>query len=151
MPFRRRKRGTGFDNPAPRFRPLHFNGKTVCTGASADGRFCGGSAPAPRTIEDVINLLKEKYLKEGEQALCNDNDWQMYVADDEWFLTTACCITAPPEFDEETDEEIIPDFAGYLALKEEVKEAEQIRKSVYNILRQEQREQQPRRAQDMER
>ena len=63
------------------------------------------------TIEDVINLLKEKYLKEGEQALCNDNDWQIYVADDEWFLTTACCITAPPEFDEETDEEIIPDFA----------------------------------------
>ena len=35
----------------------------------------------------------------------------------------------------------------YLALKEEVKEAEQIRKSVYSILRQ---EQQPRRAQDME-
>ena len=39
----------------------------------------------------------------------------------------------------------------YLALKGEVKEAEQIRRSVYNILRQEQREQQPRRAQDMER
>ena len=39
----------------------------------------------------------------------------------------------------------------YLALKGEVKEAEQIRKSVYSILRQEQREQQPRRAQDMER
>lgn len=39
----------------------------------------------------------------------------------------------------------------YIALKDEVKEAEQIRKSVYSILRQEQREQQPRRAQDMER
>ena len=39
----------------------------------------------------------------------------------------------------------------YLALKGEVKEAEQIRKSIYSILRQEQREQQPRRAQDMER
>lgn len=38
----------------------------------------------------------------------------------------------------------------YLALKDEVKEAEQIRKSVYSILRQEQRERQPRRAQDME-
>ena len=37
----------------------------------------------------------------------------------------------------------------YLVLKEEVKEAEQIRKSVYSILRQEQREQQPRKAQDM--
>ena len=39
----------------------------------------------------------------------------------------------------------------YLALKEEVKEAEKIRKSVYSILRQEQREQQPRRTHDMER
>ncbi len=39
----------------------------------------------------------------------------------------------------------------YLALKEEVKEAEKIRKSVYSILRQEQREQQPSRKQDMER
>lgn len=36
----------------------------------------------------------------------------------------------------------------YLALKDEVKEAEQIRKSVYSILRQEQRERQPRREQD---
>ena len=39
----------------------------------------------------------------------------------------------------------------YLALKGEVKEAEQIRRSVYSILCQKQREQQPRRAQDMER
>ena len=39
----------------------------------------------------------------------------------------------------------------YLALKEEVKEAEKIRKSVYSILRQEQREQPPHRKQDMER
>lgn len=39
----------------------------------------------------------------------------------------------------------------YLVLKGEVKEAEQIRKSVYSILRQEQREQAQRRTQDMER
>ena len=39
----------------------------------------------------------------------------------------------------------------YLALKDEVKKAEQIRKSVYSILRQEQREQQPRRARETER
>ena len=39
----------------------------------------------------------------------------------------------------------------YLALKEEVKEAEKIRKRVYSILRQEQREQQTYRKQDMER
>lgn len=39
----------------------------------------------------------------------------------------------------------------YLELKEEVKEAEKIRKSVYSILRQEQREHAPRKAQGMER
>ena len=38
----------------------------------------------------------------------------------------------------------------YVVLKDEVREAEQIRKSVYSILRQEQREQQTHRAQDME-
>lgn len=63
------------------------------------------------TIEDVINQLKEQYLKEGAQALYNDNNWCMYVADGELDLTTACCITAPPDLDGETDEEIIPGFA----------------------------------------
>lgn len=38
----------------------------------------------------------------------------------------------------------------YLALKDEVKEAEQIRKSVYSILRREQRERQPHREQSTE-
>ena len=38
----------------------------------------------------------------------------------------------------------------YLALKDEVKEAEQIRRSVYSIMRQEQREQQPSRSQGTE-
>lgn len=38
----------------------------------------------------------------------------------------------------------------YLVLKDEVKEAEQIRKSVYSILRQEQRERQPHRTQETE-
>lgn len=38
----------------------------------------------------------------------------------------------------------------YVALKDEVKEAEQISKSVYSILRQEQRERQPQRKQDVE-
>ena len=41
------KTGNRIKNPAPRFRPLHSNGKTVCTTPAAVGRFCGGSAPAP--------------------------------------------------------------------------------------------------------
>ncbi len=63
------------------------------------------------TIEDVINSLKEKYKAEGEKALYADNEWHVYVADDELFLTTGCCVTAPPDFDEDTDEEIIPELA----------------------------------------
>jgi hypothetical protein len=39
----------------------------------------------------------------------------------------------------------------YYKLKDEIKEAEQIRKSVYSIVRQEERERQPRRAQDVDR
>lgn len=62
------------------------------------------------TIEDVINSLKEEYLKEAENAFY-DNDWHIYAAEEELFLTTLCCITAPPDFDDETDEEIIPHFA----------------------------------------
>lgn len=63
------------------------------------------------TIEDIINSLKEKYKSEGENALYADSDWHIYVADDELLLTTVCCVTAPPDFDDETDEEIIPEFA----------------------------------------
>ncbi len=36
-----------FNRAPPRFRPLHYNGKTVCTTAAAVGMFCGGSAPTP--------------------------------------------------------------------------------------------------------
>lgn len=64
------------------------------------------------TIEDVINDIKDKYKSEGETALYADNNWHIYVADDELSLTSVCCITAPPDFDEETDEEIIPRFAA---------------------------------------
>ena len=35
------------------------------------------------TIEEVINLLKEKYKSEGENALYADNNWHIYVAGDE--------------------------------------------------------------------
>lgn len=64
------------------------------------------------TIEEVLHSLKEIYLNEGEQTLLEDSDWHIYVSDEaELFLTSVCCITAPPDFDEETDEEIIPEFA----------------------------------------
>ncbi len=63
------------------------------------------------TIQDIINSVKEKYLKEGEDSLYNDSDWHIYVSDEVLSLNSPCCITSPPDFDEETDEEIIPGFA----------------------------------------
>lgn len=64
------------------------------------------------TIEDVICSLKDVYLNGGEQAIWSDSDWHVYVSDeDELFLTSICCITALPAFNEETNEEIIPEFA----------------------------------------
>ena len=43
------KTGNRILQPCPRVRPLHSNGKTVCTTSAAIGRFCGGSAPTPPT------------------------------------------------------------------------------------------------------
>ena len=51
LPFRRRKRGTGLVNPAPRFRPLHFSGQTVCTCTAFTVGFCGASRPAPPDLK----------------------------------------------------------------------------------------------------
>ena len=64
------------------------------------------------TVEDIINEIKAIYLNEGEEALYQDDDWHIYeVGDEERILTTVCCVTPPPDFDEETGEEIIPEFA----------------------------------------
>lgn len=42
------KTGNRISKPCPRFRPLHFSGKTVCTCAAFTVGFCGASRPAPR-------------------------------------------------------------------------------------------------------
>jgi len=41
------KTGNRILQPCPPLSSAPFYGKTVCTGAAAAGRFCGGSAPAP--------------------------------------------------------------------------------------------------------
>lgn len=63
------------------------------------------------TVGELLTSIKEQYLDEGTEAVYADNNWHIYLADDELLWTTLCCITAPPDFDEETDEEIIPEFA----------------------------------------
>jgi len=64
------------------------------------------------TVGEIINIVKEKYLSEGLKAIYDDGDWFIYHNEDgRLFLSTVCCITASPDFDEETDEEIMPEFA----------------------------------------
>ena len=43
------KTGNRILQPCPRFRPLHSNGKTVCTTAAIVVSFCGATRPAPPT------------------------------------------------------------------------------------------------------
>lgn len=65
------------------------------------------------TLKEVIAIIKEKYLSEGEAAVYADGDWYLYHSEEGSLLPeTVCCITAPPEFDEETDDEILQPFAA---------------------------------------
>ena len=62
------------------------------------------------TMKDVLMSIKESYLQKGETATEQDADWYIYEADDILTLSTPCCISTRPEFDE-NDEEIFPEFA----------------------------------------
>lgn len=62
------------------------------------------------TMKDVLLSIKEKYLREGQRAVEEDEDWYIYESDDILSLSTPCCIASRPDFDED-DEEIFPEFA----------------------------------------
>ena len=47
------KTGNRISKPCPRFRPLHFSGKTVCTCAAFTVGFCGASRPASELLVNV--------------------------------------------------------------------------------------------------
>ena len=49
------KTGNRISKPCPRFRPLHFSGKTVCTCTAFTVGFCGASRPAPPTSNKEQN------------------------------------------------------------------------------------------------
>lgn len=101
-------------------------------------------------IEQADIYLKykgEKALSEAEQILFTAA--KKYLKDIMNGKTTLPTKTWKSEYSKLTAERNGLN-QRYVALKDEVREAEQIRSSVYSIMRQEQREQQPRRAQSME-
>ena len=98
------------------------------------------SAKKLKAMENVkrANAGLAKVVREEKEQLRKTQDRHKY-------MMGGCVVKYFPEaydFSEQLSRR-------YLALKDEVKEAEQIRKGVYSILREEQREQQPHKEQDI--
>lgn len=61
------KTGNRISKPCPRFRPLHFSGKIVCTCTAFTVGLCGASRPAPPTSnkEQNATLTAQKACEYG--------------------------------------------------------------------------------------
>lgn len=59
-------------------------------------------------FEDIIKEIKEIYVKYGDEGIEKDDDWCLYMKDEEILLTSECYILDYPEIDDDTDEEILP-------------------------------------------
>lgn len=59
---------------------------------------------------EVINELKEKYLKIGEKELYKDNNWCVYAKHGDIYLDSDCYVDEYPEIDDDTYEETLPEF-----------------------------------------
>ena len=60
---------------------------------------------------DIIEEMKNIYLKFGEDKLTEDDDWCIYTVEDELKPNTECYIFDYPDYDDETGEEILPEYA----------------------------------------
>lgn len=61
------------------------------------------------TFGEIINIVKEAYLKDGESSFYTDNGWAVYSKNDEMELSTECYIDKLPEINDKY-EEVYPDF-----------------------------------------
>lgn len=113
--------------------------------------------PIEQRLKTLTEHIKQAdiYLKyKGKKAL-TDSEQALFTAANTYLKGVMNGKTTLPtkawkaEYDELTDKRKILN-QRYVALKDEVREAEQIRKNVYSILRQEQRAQQTYRTQDKE-
>lgn len=67
-------------------------------------------------FEEIISQMKEIYIKEGCEALLNDDEWCMYSNEDDFNLNSICYIDDYPDIDDETYEEVYPKFITINAL-----------------------------------
>ena len=92
------------------------------------------------TIGDVLQQVKDSCiaLHMDPQAIFADGEWHVYVPyspEVNFQLSTPCCVTPPPEFNDATDEEIIPGFALERRMDGSVM-ADMIQDVVISVLRQ---------------
>lgn len=62
-------------------------------------------------FEEIIDEIKEMYLKEGDQAFYKEEVWCLYSKNSRLSLKTKCYILPYPKYDLENDDETMPAFA----------------------------------------
>ena len=62
-------------------------------------------------FEEVINEIKEMYLKAGDSAFYKDDGWCLYFKNSKIKLDTECYVLPYPEISDEDYAEKFPEFA----------------------------------------
>lgn len=60
---------------------------------------------------EIIDEIKEMYLKDGDNAFYKDSGWCLYAKNSKIKLDSECYVLPYPEVDDETYEEEMPEFA----------------------------------------
>lgn len=62
-------------------------------------------------FKEIIEEIKEVYLKDGQKVLCADCQWCVYAGSSDLELDSECYVFPYPAYNVETDEETFPEFA----------------------------------------
>ncbi len=61
-------------------------------------------------FSEVINILRNMYLRDGDRAFNSLSSWCLYSGLEEINLNTICYIDDYPDIDDDTDEETYPEY-----------------------------------------
>lgn len=88
-----------------------------------------------RLFGEIIEEMKKIFLEYGEEKLIEDDDWCIYTSVEKLQPDTECYIYDYPDYDDETGEELLPEYAAKNKMKC-VTTCEAIQDSVTNALEQ---------------